>query len=164
MRLDGDFVAARLGVTPATRSTMENENKFDVRALFRLPYVSLPAKFCARVTMAAIWGCLLGQGMGGGRVACCAVLGLLAGLLSVSFFGWDRRRLDGTRMALYGLYVAGEMLVVGTLVMAALATFSGAVYGYAMVLCGFGGSLFTLYSLLLLMTRNITEGRDQNHF
>jgi hypothetical protein len=162
MRLDGDFVAARVGVTPATRSTMENGNKFDVRALFRLPQIAMPAKFCARVTMAAIWGCLLGQGMGSGRLACGAVLGLLAGLLSVSFFGWDRRRLDGTRMALYGLYVAGEMLVVGTLVMAALATFSGAVYGYAMMLSGFGGSLFTVYSTFLLMTRNITEVGDQS--
>lgn len=138
---------------------MENEPKLDVRALFRLPVLAMPGKFCSRVAMAAIWGCLLGQGMGEARWACCASLGVLVGLLSMSFFGWDRRALDGTRMALYGLYLAGEMLVIGTLVMAALATFGGVLYGWAIVLCGFGGSLFTVYSMFLLMTRNIAERR-----
>lgn len=138
---------------------MENEKKFDVRALFCLPFIALPSKFCARLGMAAIWGCLLGPGMGGAGSAFCAVLGVVAALFSVSFFGWDRRRVDGVRMALYGLYVAGEMLVMGSFVMAALATFGGLFFGYAILLCAFGGSLFTVYSMLLLMTRNTPERR-----
>ena len=121
-----------------------------MRIWFRIPFISLPAKFCARILMAAIWGLVLSDGDVELRIAFGAVLGGLMLVLSPAFFGWDRGRVDGPRMALYGLYLAGEVLAMGSLCLAFMGTLCGRVEAYAMMICGFGGSFFTVYA-----TRNI---------
>lgn len=133
------------------------EKGFDMRRWFRFPFLSLPTKFCARILMAAVWGLGMSEGEGQIRVALGAVLGGLALLLSVAFFGWDRARVDGPRMALYGLYVAGEAMVVGAFCLSFMATFCGRTEAYAMMLCGFGGSLFTVYAMKNLVAGNISK-------
>lgn len=141
---------------------MEDKNMLTVRSLFRHAFFALPTKFCARVLMAAIWGLLLCSEKDFPmpvRLAFGAVLGLAMLGCSVAFFGWDRGRLDASRLALYGLYVAGEMLVVGTLCFAFLGTFCGRLEPVAMLLCGFGGSLFTTYPMVQLYARNILKSR-----
>lgn len=137
----------------------EQESQFDLRRSFRLPYISVPGKFCTRLTMAASWGCLLGGTPEDVRTAFGAMLVAFSLLLSASFFGWDRKPVDATRLALYGLYVAGEAMVVGCLCMAFLGTFAGQLFAVPFILTGFAGSLFTIYPMALLMRDNIPGHR-----
>jgi len=143
----------------------QKQVKFDARSIFRFPFLSLPAKSCARILMAGIWGLMLSDSEVmdlNVRIAVGAVLGGMLLVLSPSFFGWDRSPMDASRTALYGLYMAGEMLGIGTIVMGFAATFCGRMEPYAMVLCGLGGSLFTLYPMAQLVARNISENRGSS--
>lgn len=139
---------------------MDNqESQFDLRRSFRLPFVSVPGKFCTRVTMASTWGCCLGDGPEDLRMAFGAMLTFFALTMSASFFGWDRKPVTASRLALYGLYVAGEAMVVGCLCLAFLGSAGGRMLALPMMLTGLAGSLFTLYPMALLMKDNIPEHR-----
>jgi hypothetical protein len=141
---------------------MDNKKSFDARSLFRVPFLSLPTKFCTRIVMGALWGLALSEADLETRIALGAVLGVLVGLMSVSFFGWDRGRVDAARLALYGLYVAGEVLSVGAVIFGFLATFCGRLEPWAMMLCGVGGSLFTMYTMVQIYARNISDERGSS--
>mgnify|MGYP006286018433 CR=1 FL=1 len=134
-------------------------DQFDLRRSFRLPFISVPGKFCTRLTMAAAWGCALGGAPEEMRSAFGATLVAFSLLMSASFFGWDRKPVDAARMALYGLYVAGEAMVVGCCCMAFLSAAGGELLALPMILTGFAGSLFTLYPMALLVKNNIPEHR-----
>lgn len=129
--------------------------KFDLRNLFASSSVSMAGRLWTRLVFASVWGCWLGDGLGDARMAYGAFLMSVGVLGSVSFFGWDRAPIRGFRMALYGLFVAGEVLLVGMGVLAALATFTGVLRPGAMLLCGIGGGLFREYAGIVLSNSNI---------
>jgi hypothetical protein len=134
---------------------MENENtSFDIRHIFRVPAIGLPSQFASRVFMAGAWGCAFG----GSHPITVAVIGLLALMFGLSFFGWDRVALSASRLALYGLYLAGEALLTGTLVLTFWGNLGGAEVGLVpVVLSAGGGMLLLTYSTLVLVKGNIPE-------
>lgn len=117
-----------------------------MKTLLQFSIISLPMKFMARVCMGAVWGISLSNFESDVRIGFGTFLAVVACLLSYSFVAWDRVPLSASRMALYGLLVAGEALAVGCVVLAALGAFTGQLETGAMVVCAFGGSFFTLYS------------------
>ena len=138
-------------------------NKFDLRALVASPLVASSGIIWTRLVFASAWGCWLGEALGDARMAYGAVLGVAGVVGSVSFFGWDTEPVRGLRLALYGLFVAGEALMVGVGVLAALATFTGVLRPGAMLLCSVGGVLFREYALVCLSNSNIPFRRGSEH-
>lgn len=130
-------------------------NKFDLRGLVASPLVASSGIIWTRLVFASAWGCWLGAGLGDARMACGAILLGVGVLGSVSFFGWDTEPVRGFRMALYGLFVAGEVLMVGVGAFAVLATFTGVLRPGVMLLCGVGGVLFREYAGVVLHNSNI---------
>lgn len=132
-----------------------------MRSLFSYPYISSPAKFLARVSYGALWGIILSDAPDDVRLMFGFMVGLVALFLSNAFFGWDAKKpLDAPRLALYGLFVAGEVLEVGAVVLMAL----GAVqfnpdWVYAAALSAFTGFILSVYALYCLFKRNIAERR-----
>lgn len=134
-----------------------------IRLLTRHPFIALPAKFLGRVTMAAIWGVLLSPFDSEVKFAAAACLGVLALSLTPFFVGWDRARLSASRVALYGLLIGGEAMVVGSFVLGALAAFTGQPETYLspMVAAVFAGTVLTLYPTSVMYRDNMRERRDQ---
>lgn len=130
-----------------------------MRNLFRHPFVILPMKFLARITMGSLWGIALSPFELEVKIGFGAVLAVLALCLSVSFFGFDKVALSASRVALYGLLVAGEALAVGAIVLAALGAFQGQLFIHALWVCAFGGTVFPLYALSILYRDNMSKGR-----
>jgi hypothetical protein len=124
------------------------------------PAIVLPAKFLARIGMAALWGILLSPFDQDVKVAVGAVLAVLVLFLTPFFVGWDRKPLDAARVALYGLLMSGEAMAVGAMVMAAYATLTGTTHGAALVLLAFGGSVLPLYTHFTMYRDNMSERRD----
>ncbi len=122
--------------------------------LLQHPFIALPMKFAARITMAAVWGVALSPFALDVKLGFGAVLAGLALLMSRAFFGWDKAPRSAPRLALYGLYVAGEAMAIGAIVLAFLGAFQGQLHTYAMITCAFGGSLLTLYPLAVLYRDN----------
>lgn len=125
------------------------------RSLFHYPVASVTGKFMARVTWAGCVGMLLNDDMPFENQAVFSLgLGLFALILSFSFFGFDRKPMDSSRFALYGLYIAGEVLSVSAVVFMALSGFCGVLYAVEILLCVIGGSVFCVFPMAELMRRN----------
>lgn len=131
-------------------------------ALIRHPFISISMKFLARVTMGGVWGIALSPFELDVRLGFGAVLAVLAAFLSYSFVAFDRLPLSASRLALYGLVIAGEYLAVGCVVLAALGAFQGQPYTYAMMVSGFGSALFTVYGMTVLYRDNISKAAGSN--
>ncbi len=133
-----------------------------MRSLLRHPFISLPMKFLARITWGAVWGVALSPYELEVKVGFGAVLAVLALALSVSFFGFDKVALSASRVALYGLLIAGEALAVGAIALAALGAFSGHVPTYALISCAFCGSVFPMYVMSILYRDNTSRAAGSN--
>lgn len=134
-----------------------------MKILFRHPFIALPAKFLARITMGALWGILLSPFDQDVKLAVAACLGVLVLSLVPFFVGWDRVPLSASRVALYGLLMGGEAMAVGAMVLAALAAFSGHpdTYLSAMMGAAFAGTVLTLYPTAIMYKDNTKQSRDQ---
>lgn len=126
-------------------------------SLLHHPFIALPCKFIARITMGAIWGVALCQTDLDTKLLFGGLLAGLALLLSRAFWAWDKIPVSAARIALYGLYVAGEAMAIGAIVLAFLGAFQGHLHTFAMVTCALGGSLLTLYPMAV-MYRDNTRG------
>lgn len=134
-----------------------------MKLLFRHPFIVLPAKFLGRIMMGALWGILLSPLDQDVKFAVAAGLGVLLLSLTPFFVSWDRAALSASRVALYGLLIAGEAMAVGAMVLAALGAFSGHADTYLplMVVAAFGGTVLTLYPTAIMHRDNMGERRDQ---
>lgn len=132
-----------------------------MKNLLQLSIISLPMRFMARVCMGGVWGLALSNLEFDVRAGFGTLLAGMALLLSYSFVAWDKVPLSAARMALYGLLVAGEAMSVGCIVLAALGAFTGQLYTGAMIACGFGGSLFTIYPMSVMFMDNIAGNTSQ---
>lgn len=138
-------------------------------SLLRHPFAVQALKFLARIAWASVWGILLSPFELEARITFGGLLAILAGVLSVSFYAFDRVAFSASRMALYGLLVAGEAMSVGALVFACLGAFTGQLEGLALVACAFVGTVLTLYSLTILyqdnlkLRDNMSKGAGSNH-
>lgn len=127
-------------------------------SLLHHPFIALPCKFVARIAMAAIWGIALSPFALDLKLGFGAGLAVVALLCARAFWAWDRVPFSASRAALYGLYVAGEAMAIGTFVLAFLGAYTGHLHTYAMITCAFGGSILTLYPLAVLWRDNMSRG------
>ena len=123
--------------------------------LLRHPALTFPLRFLARIAMSALWGIILSPFELEVKVGFGAVLAVVAGVLSLSFFS-GIEKLGIADVGLCGLAVAGEAMAVGTFVFAALGAFSGHVNALAMFVCAFSGTLLPVYAITTLYQKNNT--------
>lgn len=133
-----------------------------MRNLLRLPFIALPMKFAARIAMAGLWGIWLSPFDADVKYVFGAILGGVASLLSVSFFGFDRVALSPARIALYGLLTGGESMAVGAMVLAALGAFTGQLHTWPMICCAFAGTVLPMYAMAILYRDNTSKPAGSN--
>lgn len=135
------------------------KESFDVRRVVSKYGFASAGVMWSRLMFAAAWGAALSPQLEDAGLAYSAGLGIGGVVGAVSFFARDRERLNALRLALYGLFLAGEVLLAGAGVLACLATFEGVVRMEALLLCGFGGGLFREAANELLSNSNIGNYR-----
>lgn len=129
-----------------------------MRGLLLIPFIAIPLRILSRIAWAGVWGIALSAAEIEYKLVFGAILASLACVLSVSFFGFDRRMaFSASRMALYGLYVAGEAMLVGASAFALLGALTGQLEGFALVICAFGGTVLTMYSMSILYRENLED-------
>lgn len=126
-----------------------------MRSWFNHPFVNAPAELIAKIAWGGVWGMALSSFEFDLKIGFIAMLAGLAGVMSVSFFAYDLLPVDGPRVALYGLLVAGEALTVGAIVLAALGAATGQLEGMALVACAGSGTFFRTYARQTIVSDNV---------